>query len=718
MKLKNWLSIAGIFNIVLGIFMFLISRITIVPVVFLVLSGFFYRTFFDNEDAYQKRVWLLILGIINLFFNFVSGIIVLEVFGLFKEEKQSISNEIRKKSKINSLLQLGVVLVILSGIMIATNQSLEIPNILKVIGLLLLSVIFFFLSYMSKNYLKLMSSFKSYFILGISFIIFSFIGLYYYNLLGSLSIDSINYLYFYPLLFLLISVASMITAKVIDVKYLYNIGIGFVFVGLFSWFNALELDIVINLLIITLSASLINFVYNPSCIVTKMVRDTAYILSLILVPINLVIMLVNNFEVASCILTIVNTLNIFHLLVIKKNNLLSIIFIPTLILNSLLLVFKQPELLEIKVVIFQVMMIVFYNLIRMIKLYDINKLIEKVSKVLFNIVFIITSISSLYIDSTAALFVSALSFLQNIVGIIRGEKEELYLEPIKSLLFAVSLIALLNTKFELDFIFNLFIVEIIQLFLYLFIKNDLIKKIHYYLYFGFIGLIALASTECSNLFLALIALVSSLIPILVIMLKKDKSLFILLFSISTLLIINTNDIFVEINYLNYLFVILLLLFYGYLFKSEKTNRYIALFGVAGNAFIFINVVDLKNYLYSSLNILLFVYLALLIASLFDDNKSKDIFLGISLGVICLFNIFTPYTMVSILVSIITLLMVIFGFIKDFKILKVSGIILFILNLIYLLRDLWSTIPFAIYLLVIGLTLIGIVIFKEMKENKD
>jgi len=86
--------------------------------------------------------------------------------------------------------------------------------------------------------------------------------------------------------------------------------------------------------------------------------------------------------------------------------------------------------------------------------------------------------------------------------------------------------------------------------------------------------------------------------------------------------------------------------------------------------------------------------------------------------ICVFNIITNELLVSLIISVITILMVIFGFIKDFKKVKISGIILFIVNLVYLLRDFWSDIPLAIYLLVIGLALIGIVIFKEIKENKD
>ena len=151
MKLKKWLKSAGLINIVIGLIMFLISREMIVPVLFLVASGFYYQTYFDRENAFQNKWSLIILGIINLFCNFISGVIVLEIVNLIKpnESYEYLTN--KKKNKINVLLQLGVVLVLLSGIMIATNQSIIIPDLFKILGLCLLSIIFFFLSYLSKK---------------------------------------------------------------------------------------------------------------------------------------------------------------------------------------------------------------------------------------------------------------------------------------------------------------------------------------------------------------------------------------------------------------------------------------------------------------------------------------------------------------------------------------------------------------------------------------
>jgi len=86
-------------------------------------------------------------------------------------------------------------------------------------------------------------------------------------------------------------------------------------------------------------------------------------------------------------------------------------------------------------------------------------------------------------------------------------------------------------------------------------------------------------------------------------------------------------------------------------------------------------------------------------------------------IIVLANMFTSEILIGVTICLITLLLIIYSFLKNFKKVKVSAIILFILNLIYMLRDFWSDIPLAIYLLILGFILIGVVIFKEIKDNK-
>lgn len=715
MKLKKWLKWAGIINIVLGVLMFLGSRSMIVPVLFLVASGFYYQTFFDRDNAFQNKWSLIILGVINIFCNFISGVIVLEIVNLIKKDESYDELTNKKNNKINVLLELGVVLVLLSGIMIATNQSIIIPDLIKILGLILLSIIFFFLSYLSKKYLKIESSFKTYFILGMSFIVISFIGLFYYNLLGSISINSYNYLYFYPLLFILISISLFIIGKVINNKICYYLTILCSYISLFSWFNALKISFINNIFVLTLLSSLINIVYTPSTEYIRLTRDTSKYISLGLIPINIITCICNEFNYISVLLLLITTLNVFHLYIKEKTNILSIISLPTMLVSSSLVAFMSDDLIKIEIVIFQVMIIIFYNLIKFIKLNTLNNLFNKLFKIMFNIVIIFTSFVSLFVDSTSAIIVCSLMVLQNVIEIIIGKKHELYLEPFKTLLLGISTLVIFNEGRNVDFVFNLFILSIIELILYLIIKEKCVKTIHYILYLILVGNIVLNTSD--NLFLALITLFSSLLPLLLSMLNKDANNVALGFIFGFIILANQNSIFINIYYLNYLFVFIALILYAYNFKNDLYKKYYALFASCLILFSFVNIINIDYVYLQCINLGIFIYLGSIISSLIKDKNSKDLFVTLYSIIILLSNMFTEEILIGVIVCFISLILIIYGFIKDFKKIKISAIILFILNLIYMLRDFWSDIPLAIYLLILGLVLIAVVIIKEIKENK-
>ena len=157
---------------------------------------------------------------------------------------------------------------------------------------------------------------------------------------------------------------------------------------------------------------------------------------------------------------------------------------------------------SVELLIFQVVLILFYNLIRFIKLDSLNNLFKKLYKIFFNIAIILTSVVSLFIDSDASIMIVGLMVFQNIIGIILNEKDELYSEPFKTLLMGISLVISFNVGREVDFVFNLFILEILELALYLLIKNKVVSTIHYVLYLVFIGNIVMNPSD--NLFLSLI----------------------------------------------------------------------------------------------------------------------------------------------------------------------------------------------------------------------
>jgi hypothetical protein len=64
-------------------------------------------------------------------------------------------------------------------------------------------------------------------------------------------------------------------------------------------------------------------------------------------------------------------------------------------------------------------------------------------------------------------------------------------------------------------------------------------------------------------------------------------------------------------------------------------------------------------------------------------------------------------------------MIIFGSIKkEYRAILVEGIIILIANIIIQLWEFWGILPVWVYLLVGGLTLIGIVTVKELCRNNE
>jgi hypothetical protein len=213
---------------------------------------------------------------------------------------------------------------------------------------------------------------------------------------------------------------------------------------------------------------------------------------------------------------------------------------------------------------------------------------------------------------------------QNIIGIILNEKDELYLEPFKTLLMGISLVISFNVGREVDFVFNLFILEIIELALYLLIKNKVVSTIHYVMYLVLIGNIVMNPSD--NLFLSLIALVSSIIPLILLIFKKDENNVGLVFILLFMIISCSNQVFSNIYYLNYLFVFVLMIFYSYIVKIDKQKKYLALFASSILLLSLINLLTLNYSVLVSLEIIVYSYVGVLIASLINVKDSRDLFI--------------------------------------------------------------------------------------------
>ena len=117
----------------------------------------------------------------------------------------------------------------------------------------------------------------------------------------------------------------------------------------------------------------------------------------------------------------------------------------------------------------------------------------------------------------------------------------------------------------------------------------------------------------------------------------------------------------------------------------------------------------------SVILLLTVILSLILVK---NKKVNSIILAIVFPLVLLSLIYEINIAIAIYIGCIALAMIIFGFIKkDYKAIYIEGIIFLIANLVIQLWEFWGVLPIWVYLLVGGLTLIGIVTVKELKKNE-
>ena len=119
----------------------------------LLTIGIFLLTysFLDVEHLQNKKVIITIIGIISIFINLISAVmlfIALDDISSYKRDNDNAppETEITSEAKrIDMLLKIGLGMIIISGILVATSSWENISDILKVIGLLLISGMFIFL---------------------------------------------------------------------------------------------------------------------------------------------------------------------------------------------------------------------------------------------------------------------------------------------------------------------------------------------------------------------------------------------------------------------------------------------------------------------------------------------------------------------------------------------------------------------------------------------
>lgn len=734
MNIRKSLKICGIINLIfatLGLFYLEDAPKIIIPI-FLVLLGIYFYNLSEASDYKLKKnkTLLIVIAVISLFLNPITSIILLVNVDRIKiecnsdirgpDEKEIVDQEAKK---LDIVLKLGVLMVILAGFIFATTSWDIIPDFVKSISLLVLGLIFMALSYLADKKLKLESSQKMYYLLGMIFIWLSYYSVGFYGLLNDLlGIGEESTNLFLASTSLLATLQMFIASKTFK-NELFKI---FIFLGLFISIILIvtyfDLDMGLILLIINSLLFIVHLLSN------KYKYELLSIFTLISIYIATIITMLC-FEEMMFLTNLLNLiLLVSEIIIINKSN-----SKPVQVTNALLIPIVLMTALgsssidnELKSVLLVSLTSLIYVLLAMTKYLEKHSLFSKIFIPLANLLTIAFLFDVINYSGTyfSGLILSLIVLVINILILLSKNdviKLEKYLTPIKM----IPLIGIIGTNilnltdyqiFTIIFlsygilmnflkdkkIFNfMFIVEVL-LILYLLIEEYYATEIFSLLatLFGVIALYALIEDQKDNKFI-----------------QKSKIFYfvLMLLSINTLL---SSNLFSLNNIFMYLIIIVLYIIIILLFRNDKVKYTITSYALILpiNSLMDLNYLD--NDLLTIIRAMLVIYLSFITChNLIKDKEFKIGLLAVLNGVVLASIVFNGSLIVSLFIGIMALLYILLGLLTDeYKNFFIIGIIFTVINIIYQLRNLWVMVPLWLYLLIIGSILIGLVTYKEIKRK--
>lgn len=734
MNIRKSLKICGIINLIfatLGLFYLEDAPKIIIPI-FLVLLGIYFYNLSEASDYKLKKnkTLLIVIAVISLFLNPITSIILLVNVDRIKiecnsdirgpDEKEIVDQEAKK---LDIVLKLGVLMVILAGFIFATTSWDIIPDFVKSISLLVLGLIFMALSYLADKKLKLESSQKMYYLLGMIFIWLSYYSVGFYGLLNDLlGIGEESTNLFLASTSLLATLQMFIASKTFK-NELFKI---FIFLGLFISIILIvtyfDLDMGLILLIINSLLFIVHLLSN------KYKYELLSIFTLISIYIATIITMLC-FEEMMFLTNLLNLiLLVSEIIIINKSN-----SKPVQVTNALLIPIVLMTALgsssidnELKSVLLVSLTSLIYVLLAMTKYLEKHSLFSKIFIPLANLLVIAFLFDVINYSGTyfSGLILSLIVLVINILILLSKNdviKLEKYLTPIKM----IPLIGIIGTNilnltdyqiFTIIFlsygilmnflkdkkIFNfMFIVEVL-LILYLLIEEYYATEIFSLLatLFGVIALYALIEGQKDNKFI-----------------QKSKIFYfvLMLLSINTLL---SSNLFSLNNIFMYLIIIVLYIIIILLFRNDKVKYTITSYALILpiNSLMDLNYLD--NDLLTIIRAMLVIYLSFITChNLIKDKEFKIGLLAVLNGVVLASIVFNGSLIVSLFIGIMALLYILLGLLTDeYKNFFIIGIIFTVINVIYQLRNLWVMVPLWLYLLIIGSILIGLVTYKEIKRK--
>ena len=448
--MKNNLIVPGIFNIIISLFWIVISvpdnYFTLSIGMFLIVTGVLCIMYsrLEPEKLFEKKNILLTFGIISIPFNLISAILLLvesdkiraEYAKYLREQDVQILDENNKNIKVSKevkkldiLLKIGIAMVAVAGIMIATTSWEVITDLVKMVLIAIIGVLFLGLSIFSDKKLKIRGTTITYWLLSMIAFLISIFMIGNYKICGewfSTSGDGASI--FVATWFVCMSIFSYITYKKFDIQtFLYMACIG-VAIALAFVVGFLSEMTEVCILAITILVTLINFIPKSENKEIKIVKLFGIIASYILTAL-LVVELFNTEYIALALVTVlVQVINLINIAISDKREEITVLSgLSIIALSATTLANIDWNLDRIYVMLINRSVI----LILTIALSFILVRNKKVTSIILAIVLPLIILSLIYeINIAIAIYIGCLSLAMIIFGFIKKEYKPIYIEGI------------------------------------------------------------------------------------------------------------------------------------------------------------------------------------------------------------------------------------------------------------------------------------------------
>lgn len=727
---RKLLKICSILNLIAGL---LLINLTMYGFFFIII-GFILFVLKEEEDEflrhYKKIIFLL--AIIILPFNYLTSIMLFIAISHIELKTKNIdSNAPPIKKEINNqenrnldfLLKLGIGMVLISGIIFATTSWNIINNNIKIFILLILGILFLVLSLFSEEKIKIYKTTYMYWLLSMSFFIFTIISVLNLGIFSNyLTYKGLGKYLSYAITFATLSGLSYATYLKFPKKYLIYIAYSSITLFLYNLLIYIGISKMLTILVFSILITITNFFTKKESTLSKYIKLLSY-LSIT----SLISFFNESNEILTLITGIVNIFNLYALITLDSDSDTNFLNIIISYIILFIIIYNLNVVIEIKNIL--TVIILSINII-LLKLNTIK------NKSLINISYIFYTLSTIIIyliqkDSSfdkIGLLLSTVYLLTTIVSASKIKKyQEIspakYLEPLAILIFTYELKSLtfLEQIFPIN---NIFILPTI---VYCFMNLLSKKEVHQNIYFKSI-IIGYFLSYFSNITaldkVISILLLAPSIYIFYTISKKEKvnnsqlviSYLILLNGINHFLV-DTN-IFEISTILSSIIIIWLLLAIIFISENDLIKK-VTYFVLVLPLLKIINALELYSNIKLIISNICMLYITFLLVKFFCKTKETKNVLGIICILISLSFIFQENDiLISIYIGIIGLLITFLGInYKNFSPFFQLGIIITILNIINQLKLLWGIIPFWLYLLIGGLSIIIFVTIKELKKTK-